>query len=296
MQLLITENNFAEYIDIDEDFDYNTLKRFIKKGTIEFLLDQTFGIGQELYDHLVGLVDASEKETTLIDYLCTCLGDYTLSIFVRKHAVDISAGGVTVNKSEHVLPASDAKIDALAKEYESGAFTFLEKAFEFLEHNQDDFEVWKNSNAYTTKYDILVSSVIELRAMLPKLNTRIMYMKLRGYLNGAESSLFRTELGSMLDIIKVQKRDNSLTAENEKILLPLQRAITYKAYSVYCAVEGDIEKANQLLEGVEPSVIEVLDQIKNNPDLYPEYPHHPEFFDRKIGNDDENYPSQFVTF
>ncbi|NME67210.1 DUF6712 family protein [Flammeovirga aprica] len=298
MQLLLNKDNYLDYIDVNAEIHFDTLERFVKKATHEFLLDSIFGIGNELYNELTALVTPSDKEQELIDLICTALGDYTMMCFITKHSVQVSGAGVVVVKSENTAPASDKKIEKLEKEYYQGAFTFLEKVFVFLEENKSDFDTWVMSDSYTIRNELFVSSVLEFKKIISEVKTRVYYMKLRAYLAQAETTLLRSELGTELIVtLKDQVIAKNVEEKYQYIVEQIKVATANHAFAHYLNMQGEEMEAVvlQCKQVAKEAMIAVTDTFKSDPELYPDYPNHKEEYNRLIGNNGE-HDSQFLTF
>src|SRR6476619_5210583 len=98
---------------------------------------------------------------------------------ISRLAVQFSENGVTRNETNNSKSAYQYQEMNLRDSLTIAGFNVLEDLLSFLEHNSDDFELWKNSSAYTTYKAYFIQSGVELNQYYDCRRSRLTYIRVR---------------------------------------------------------------------------------------------------------------------
>ncbi len=294
-------NTLDQYLKVNGSLSFELLEPYLRESDDLFILDPIGGIGLPLYESLVEAASPDEKQTKLLGYLRTATAAYAFTLLAHQHSVNISDAGITVTRTDNEAPASDAKVDLLIAKRTEIANRYLERALEYLEQERAHpaFAVWVNSEAFTIRKELLISSVVEFERYYFIDRSRRTFMKLRPLILQGESALIRPELGAeFYDYLKADYQQNgfqSMESNLQTIFPYVQRALANYAIAKYKEhTGGDRNAIKDALGTTMMNQKAMVEYLKRNTNLFPLYPYNATDHPEQIVNWKEERGSQFV--
>ncbi|UZR93138.1 DUF6712 family protein [Chondrinema litorale] len=264
--LIKDKEMLQEYLEVNGDLKFDSIKKDLKKADQLLLLDPLFGIGDEFYAELDAIETPEGKEVKLLELLRQSVADYAYSLWARMHAVQNSNSGIAVVRTDRTAPVSDAKLEGIIADKLKSSHQFMELALKYLEKNADDFEAWKNSSAYTIRKELFISSVDEFDRFCYIERSRIIFMKLRHLILQGEDELIKPELGDDLyNVIKAEYQADNLKAVHLPVVEKIQRTLANYAL-------GKHKKDEDLQATAETHQKALIDFLRKNQTDYPILP------------------------
>lgn len=185
-------------------------------------------LGFEIVDKLeqldaVSTSDEDKKYINILPMVRRVLGPFAVSLSTDEMSIRTGDAGHTVEKSDKVAPASDAKIARAYESLLSRGWENLELLLEYLESNSNDYPEWKQSKFYKnrqTKY-FPSSEVFQDAGLIDIEYSRLTFEKLR-------QLIIRIEETEVADLLTAELEEQLFTnSDDPKLLLLLKRVRAY---------------------------------------------------------------------
>jgi hypothetical protein len=235
MALIKTIEELQQYITTDVNLKTNNILPYQEntKAQIVRLL------GKTLYDELQAWYDDGDTDDAaleaLLPYVQRPLANFTMHLAISALNVVIGPTGIGVVSTQSVAPASKDRTDALKADLLNTAWDAMEDLLEFLEANIDDYDSWSSSEAYSQQYEILIPSARRFDEILRIDRSRLKYLEWRPTMMDVELMEIVPQISQeMVDELKGEIKLGAVTANNQKVLDKVQKALAYlTAYVEY---------------------------------------------------------------
>lgn len=114
------------------------------------------------FAYLISDTVSSEMDK-LKPYLQRALGPMAVLLGTPEMSINIGDTGHTVQRTDKLAPASDAKIEKVIESLEFRAWNNVERLLEFLEENVADYPEWKKSTFYSGNNNYYLNSAREFQ-------------------------------------------------------------------------------------------------------------------------------------
>lgn len=191
MKLFKTLDILQDFVNVGQGMDLKILKPHENTALARYIYP---ALGKAMYSELEAAYTASpgvampSALAELLPYVQSALAKFTLYCWSPEGAVNISASGISVSKSDTLLPASETKVANLNKSYLQGAFADLELMLEFLEEHRGvmAYSSWKSSSNYTYFKQFFIPTANEFSEYV-KISGRFTFLQLRGAMRSVQT-------------------------------------------------------------------------------------------------------------
>lgn len=214
----------AFYPAINENMAWDTLEPFIQEAED---LEIIPAIGLSFYNVLNTeyqatdeIADATKAHTFRL--LRTALAHYAIYIGLPKLNVRIGDTGTNESNVDAVSPIRQWVYNVNRWETARTAFRYMDMALAHMESqviaNNTDYDTFANDDAYTESKELLIPNAQSFQRYYNLQTSRRSYTVLRPYIRKAEQIHLLPLLGPLLDEIKTQHTNNSLSSANADML------------------------------------------------------------------------------
>lgn len=253
-----------DYITVDISSTLDTIAPYLKQAE-KFVREIT---GDELFDLLIPYVENQEPGDARLDkllpYCRLALANFGYMLAIDKLNVNVGQTGITVTVSNNLEPASQWRVDAFKQNLESTGYSALEGLIKFLEENRTDFPEWVSSDAYSYQKKFFVNNASEFKQYTEINISRLDFLKLKKFIKLAEIEIQGILCNDLFYEIKQEFKDESISANNQKLLEWILPAVCYSALNKQEENELYRNEANRLKESLRI-------YLNRNADTYPLY-------------------------
>lgn len=264
MGLIKSIEDVKKYLSIDISMNTRTIEPYYKPAEEQLIRL----LGKELFDEIDEYCNYGETEDPELDLLLPYVQRpvVNFAFFLGLSMLNVSIGdnGIAVVSNSNLTPASRERTDTLKHDLEQAAYNAMESLLEFLEDNQEDYPLWKSSEAYSYQYDFLISSGRGFDELLRIDRSRLTFLNWRPTMADVEfRDIMPAVSKEFIQELKDQIKSGSVTGANRVVLPLLQKSLAY----LTAAIEYN--------EGYETRGRQYLMQAKRildaAPDKYPAY-------------------------
>lgn len=221
---------------VQQQISMGTMEPFIKQAELEYLEPV---LGTDFLEEISSYDDeAVDKAKKLREYLQISVAHYALAHAAPQLVVAIGDVGMAMNVQGGMAAVPKWTYAELVKTGLNTGDSFLEKALIFLEKNEDlaiddtkVFQTWLDSECFVALKEGFLQNATTMTRYFPALQgSRRMFIKLRGYLQEAESDWLPGQLGEDLVASLLTHRDSSELIE-KKAVDYVRYVIVNKAFS-----------------------------------------------------------------
>lgn len=229
MALIKTSEEIKQYLKLDVNFNPASILPFLPAAESEIVRV----LGKDQYEELDTYYNAESVETdaaldALLPYVQRPLCWFAFMKGLDNLNVVITNNGLAVVSNPNLAPASTDRRNNLLQNCQDNAWDNMETLLEFLEENINDYPNWETSDAYSTQYQLLISSARRFNELYPINRSRLTYLDWRHIMKDVELLQMEPVVSKkMMDELKEQLKVDSLSEDNELILEKLQKALAY---------------------------------------------------------------------
>lgn len=244
MALISTISEFKNYIAIDGNAKWATIKPFVNEAEMLYIVPL---LGKEFYDEFRAAYTASVAETptplseenaVLLPYIQRPLAYYTMLQAIPHITVTFGELGIRQHRSDDSDAAPRWKQNELQFQALKMADIHADKLLEYLEETATDeiHGTWFNSTANVKTKGLIVYSTGILSNHISINNSRRVYLALRNTIRDVEARHISKLIGkAQYDEIVQQIVSSSLSIENEALVQKLEPIIS--KYSLYLRLQ-----------------------------------------------------------
>lgn len=201
MQILIANTaELVELIKVTNDFDFDAVQPSIEYAQETYI--NTI-LGEELVENFDDLAD--EDKENLIKRIKPALANLAFYHYIDIGNVQIGTHGIHILSNESSKPAFRWQVQDLKRTFQDKGHALLEKLILFLEKNIDTYPLWKNSECFSQRTNLLVSTAKEFNQGYNINSSRLVYLSLVQKINYVEDFLIKPILGEYFDELKNKK-------------------------------------------------------------------------------------------
>jgi sulfur relay (sulfurtransferase) DsrC/TusE family protein len=193
-------------------------------------------ISQEYYDELVTqyngiLTEANEDVITYIRKAAGWYGIYEASPHIN---MQVASSGMKGNQNDNTAQLRQWEFNLARKSAIQKADLYLDKALAKMEAAPDSYATWKATSAYTVHRQFFITNAADFSTHVNIGESRRTYMKLRPYLQLAESRHIKVAIGeTLMDALKTRIKAGTNTADDDALMEYIYPAAAY--YTMYMA-------------------------------------------------------------
>lgn len=283
--LFKTIDQIKEYFSFLAQSDVKFLKPHIIRAENKYMRKY---LGSEFYitlnDYVADNGETDETLEDLLEVLRPALGAFAVKDAVSQLNLVLTDSGFAVTESTGLAPASKQRTDDLKAELEESAWDGIEAMLQFLEENKENYAEWVASDGYTQAHRNLINSAVEFFDLVNLETSRLMFSRLRAIMDNVETLVIAKEISSeLLDEIKEQIEDDSVSDDNDAILPDLKRALANLTIAAHVPEEKsenqsvadkyniNAERRKQYEQTGVSYLARAIKTIKDTPDNFPAY-------------------------
>lgn len=219
-----------QYLPIKGNFDMNLLLSVINDAEREHIIP---ALGDTLYTSLEANYQSNSltpDEQALLPYAHGALAPFLLLYIKDILNVNISNTGFTITVTDEQKPAFEWQVARLERTIARLAFDRVEQLFDFLEKNKATYTSWANSSAYTEFKETFIHTARDFTHIFSRMRgSRQLFVLFKPIMLRVEEEYIEPILGSTLyDTLKQEDKDNTLSADNQKLIPYIQRAVAFQ--------------------------------------------------------------------
>ncbi len=219
-------SEIKDYVHINYATNPKDLKPGILRAEQKFIVPY---LGKDQYKVIEAANNSNvltTAQTDLLHYVSGALFNYAVLLSIPGQNVQINSSGVTQQHTEHSKPAFAHAIAALKASLIDAAFEWLESMLQFLEDNENDYPIWRNSSAYTKNKESFINTGArfnELYTIQCKIQT---FHAIKTNMADMECFAILPTIGqAYFDELKTQIQAKSITSNNKIALNYIQHAL-----------------------------------------------------------------------
>lgn len=230
MNLINTIAELMEYVDVNQNIEWTTLKRHVVKAENQVLLPI---IGQAQYSLLLAALAAtpSINELALIDKCRWVISSAAMWYALPALNVMVSDMGVVQNRSSEstAAPATQWSYREVRKNYLLDTQVFAEDLYRFLQAERANFTAWAGSSSDSEYNELLLRNNKEIGRYLNTADSIRTYVGLVPFIRTATISTIVPIVGqATVDAMQVSLTANS--AISDTVMLDyVRRALAWQA-------------------------------------------------------------------
>lgn len=212
--IINSTTTLKKYIGINKSIQIQNLTPYIKKAERTFLKPY---IGKE---QLISF------ETTSTDIIIVegqelaqeAVANFAYYLYLPLNAVQITDSGIHVVDSENTKTASDKQFKELQRAFKKSAHEALDALLELMEENTAKFQIWRDSNYYTTHNELLVNKTSIFNTYYHIFNSRQTFVAMRPTIKIVEDQFIISVIGeNLLTELKNTQEDSNRIAVKKLI-------------------------------------------------------------------------------
>ena len=232
--LFLTEDDFKDLIEVSVGLKLSNLSPYLTKSQGE---DELIRImGETLYQTLVDKVNdntigdpGNEAWAALLPYARKPLINMAVLEWSRLGGMTISSGGMTLSTDREKQAYQWQRIE-LQDKLQVDASLGLEKLFQFLDKNKDDYPDWVASDQFAELKGHFITTAKDFQRWVNIGSSRRMLSVLEPIITAVEQMDIRNILGDTLfEALLDGIFNDTLSADQEKLLGKIQPVIAHRA-------------------------------------------------------------------
>jgi hypothetical protein len=200
-------------------------------------------IGQPIIDYLNEEFEDIILDEDSSDYELLTRFELTLYSFVAekmadRNAVQHTASGITTQKTDNSVSATNQLIHNLKKNYLESAYDALEELLKYLNDNADIFPEYADSEAFEKNKSFFIPDAKTFDENYKLLKRNQTYLHLRSAMKDAEELIIEASIGTpyYLDL-KEKMQAGSTTAPDDAAIRLIQKVVAF--YTIHDACKQD---------------------------------------------------------
>lgn len=149
--MINTIEDLRKYVNVSNSLQQESIWPFIYAAEVD-LLEPIVG-----YDLLDKIKTSTElKDLTLVDLCKHVVATFALKSYIDEGSIIVSDNGVSVNKNDNFVPASDAKLAKATESLLIRGDKAIARVVAYLEANPDSFPEWESSDYVSLKSSLFI--------------------------------------------------------------------------------------------------------------------------------------------
>lgn len=265
--LFKTIEEVQENLNINATFELPQIKPYIQLSQLQHLPKY---LGNDLLAELLAWyldepIDENNELIFLLPFVQKVLANFSFQLAAADLDVELTSSGFAVVQNQNLVPASTQRVNSFLSNREKLAYQWVEQLLKFLEENQDDYDSWVDSPAYTMNYELFINNARDFDQYVNIDESRLLFTKWWQTMKEIELLIIYPGISKELsEAIKEQVKDESLTPANELILPSIKRALAN-------LTAGKMWKDEQMFLTGKNFLVEakkIMDAAPNNYPLY----------------------------
>ncbi|MDU1906406.1 MAG: DUF6712 family protein [Dysgonomonas sp.] len=222
MAIINDIHQLKETVRVNEDSPFENWVIFLNDARDHFLVNY---LGASLVEKLEN-DPVDEKYAKILPLARRVLGPYAVMLSTDELSINTGDSGHTVTKTDHLVPASDAKIAKYSNSVLERAWRNLELLLEYLDNNLKDFPEWEESKYFKnrqTKY-FPSAEIFQDCGLIDIDYSRLTFEKLRQLIIRIEKSELTKFITGAIEEFIFEPGDKEKDKENAASLLEKIRA------------------------------------------------------------------------
>jgi len=225
---IVGDTNFKKHNpSVNLSMSWDTLEPFIRQATEHNILDF---VGEDFYNEIALMYDAgttsSASEERVLKYFQDAIAWYTGVIAMESLNVTMADMGIQQNSSKEGVsnPTTQWAFKAALKNALKNADLALDRLLSYLEKHVDEFQTWKNSDAYNVKTSNFLRRTADVDDILNIKNSRRSFVALSSWMKRAEEQhLLPIIEQTTFDTFSTKVKEGTLTNDIEKKFVKIAR-------------------------------------------------------------------------
>jgi len=232
--LFTTTEEIQEYFPLEKNTSFNTLKSFIQQAEDEYIVKvlgpDMLSALQDYFDDSDPPDDAMEELLNKVREALTPLMLYAAAPVINIRWSDI---GLMKTESNDYSAASGGEVYFARVQLLLAGYRALEALYLFLEQNEEDYDDWVDSEAYTEFKAFLVNKAEQFQEHVDINHSRWLFSRMVPAMDTVELLRIRPAIGDeFFEEIKEDVQDGAFTDTEEKhVLKLLTKSIALFTYS-----------------------------------------------------------------
>jgi len=229
--MLITTEQAKEFLKINSTLKEETFSPFIPDAEEKYI--KPF-LGEDLFELLNQWAleqDETEEELlALYNKVVPALSRFTMLLAAPHMDLNIGESGFGVVNTSGLAPASRERVKDYIKSLEELAWGNIETLLRFLEENQDDYEDWVDSDAYTMETRNLINSAEDFNEFVDIDRSRLTFHRLRRQMDNVEEMHVKKLISPQLFdyMIEAIREEDELSDYETELLTHLRAFVANK--------------------------------------------------------------------
>lgn len=149
--MISTIEELRKYVNVSDSLDYTSITPFIYAAEVDNL-DPIVGLN--LLYKIKGSTEL--KDLTLVDLCKNVVATFALKSYIDEGSIIVNDNGVSVNKNDNFVPASDAKLAKATESLLIRGDKAIARVVAYLEANPDSFPEWNSSDYVSLKTSLFI--------------------------------------------------------------------------------------------------------------------------------------------
>lgn len=149
--MINTIEELRKYVNVSDSLEHTSIWPFIYAAEVDILEPI---LGTDLLDKIK--TSAELNDLTLVDLCKHVVATFALKSYIEEGSIIVNDNGVSVNKNENFVPASDAKLAKATESLLIRGDKAIARVVAYLEMNTDSFPEWGSSDYVTLKASLFI--------------------------------------------------------------------------------------------------------------------------------------------
>lgn len=149
--MINTIEELRKYVNVSDSLEHTSIWPFIYAAEVD-ILDPI--VGSYLLDKIKTSTEL--KDLTLVDLCKSVVAIFALKSYIDEGSIIVNDNGVSVNKNENFVPASDAKLAKATESMLIRGDKAIARVVAYLEMNTDSFPEWQTSDYVSLKDSLFI--------------------------------------------------------------------------------------------------------------------------------------------
>lgn len=269
--LFKTISEIRAFVPANISNNIKTLEPAIRLATEEFIIP---AIGKAQYEALLSFYDGGVSEETeavkaslaaLLLKVQLPLAHLLYYTGLATLNVSITDAGLQIIEGDGWKAANPWQVDDLRRHFCENGFKGLDYLLTFLEENQENYALWKASEAYTLERANFINSVRDFNRQLQINNSRFTFQALRPNMSRVEDLYLKPALNTFYSELKSRIRENVLVPGDAEVIALAQPAVAYfTAASAILELSVEITASGFMISPYRPVVTTATKQMEIN--------------------------------
>lgn len=224
------------YEAVSATCSFETFEAPLRTAYNKFLLPV---LGDSMSERLIGLYADTEpslnpgstKDEQLL-FLAQC-ANLLLALWNSYQSLNVVVddGGMRNMLGENSAGPYKYQENALKKYYRNSGFDALDRLFDFLVKNKDEYAEIKESHAYKQRIGGIVKNAAEFDSYYPIGSSSLIFIAMRAEMKRTEDNIVAPRLGDLYDELKEAMQSDSMSPELEELRSKLVPCVVLYAVS-----------------------------------------------------------------